>query len=110
MEDETEKKEHKCPECEHHSKSAWSWVKHLKIKHSTTPTLVTPQCFLCKKFPETPYGFIPHLKLHHKTTLLPSGIYLLCSCGTRYNSSYDQKKRDKKCSGGNFTLHKLDED
>ncbi|GMR44102.1 hypothetical protein PMAYCL1PPCAC_14297, partial [Pristionchus mayeri] len=37
------------------------------------------------------------------------GIFLLCSCGTRYSSDHDQKKHDKKCTGHEFTLHKLDE-
>ncbi|GMR43628.1 hypothetical protein PMAYCL1PPCAC_13823, partial [Pristionchus mayeri] len=35
--------------------------------------------------------------------------YLLCSCGLRYNSEADQNKHDKKCTGHEFTLHKLDQ-
>ncbi|GMR44045.1 hypothetical protein PMAYCL1PPCAC_14240, partial [Pristionchus mayeri] len=34
--------------------------------------------------------------------------YLICSCGVRYNSDNDQKKHDKKCTGHEFSLHKLD--
>ncbi|GMR44035.1 hypothetical protein PMAYCL1PPCAC_14231, partial [Pristionchus mayeri] len=60
--------------------------------------------------PTTPYGYIGHLKRHHKTSLMANGIYLLCSCGTRYNSHHDQKKHDKKCPGHKFTLHKLNEE
>ncbi|GMR34073.1 hypothetical protein PMAYCL1PPCAC_04268, partial [Pristionchus mayeri] len=72
----------------------------------------TPKCIvtLCKKYPSTPYGYIRHLDEHHKTTLLKSGIYLHCSCGITFNTKRDQKKHDKKCSGNEFTLHKLDED
>ncbi|GMR44049.1 hypothetical protein PMAYCL1PPCAC_14244, partial [Pristionchus mayeri] len=35
----SDKNEVKCPECEYSSRSAYAWWKHLKVKHSTTPTL-----------------------------------------------------------------------
>ncbi|GMR31300.1 hypothetical protein PMAYCL1PPCAC_01496, partial [Pristionchus mayeri] len=38
-ENETEKNELECPECEYRSRSVYSWWRHLKEKHSTTPTL-----------------------------------------------------------------------
>ncbi|GMR44022.1 hypothetical protein PMAYCL1PPCAC_14217, partial [Pristionchus mayeri] len=70
----------------------------------------TPQCVLCQMHPKTPCGYLYHLRVHHKTTLLKNGIYVLCSCGMRYNSHNDQRKHDKKCNGCEYTLHKLDED
>ncbi|GMR44050.1 hypothetical protein PMAYCL1PPCAC_14245, partial [Pristionchus mayeri] len=73
-----------------------------------TDTPVTPQCVLCEIHPKTTYGYAQHLKKHHKTTLLANGIYLLCSCGMRYNSVNGHKKHDKTCNGREYTLHKLD--
>ncbi|GMR44103.1 hypothetical protein PMAYCL1PPCAC_14298, partial [Pristionchus mayeri] len=70
---------------------------------------VTPQCVLCEVHPKTPGGYTTHLKRFHKTTLLANGIYLTCSCGMRFNNAYDPMKHDKKCTGRQFTLHKLDE-
>ncbi|GMR44020.1 hypothetical protein PMAYCL1PPCAC_14215, partial [Pristionchus mayeri] len=68
---------------------------------------MTPQCVLCKIHPKTPKGYSDHLKVHHKTTLKANGLYLTCSCGMKYKSDYVQKKHDKKCTGREFTLHKL---
>ncbi|GMR44100.1 hypothetical protein PMAYCL1PPCAC_14295, partial [Pristionchus mayeri] len=70
---------------------------------------VIPQCVLCEIHPKTPRGYTEHLKIHHKTTLLANGVYLTCSCGMRFNSGNDQKKHDKKCTGYEFALHKLDD-
>ncbi|GMR57211.1 hypothetical protein PMAYCL1PPCAC_27406, partial [Pristionchus mayeri] len=39
MDSNSEKKELECPECELRADSAFSWWYHLKVKHSTTPTL-----------------------------------------------------------------------
>ncbi|GMR43344.1 hypothetical protein PMAYCL1PPCAC_13539, partial [Pristionchus mayeri] len=137
-------------EFQYRSRSAISWWKHLKEKHSTTPSLagcllrcdcghesyshmhgqecqtanftiirnedapirrieMTPQCVLCKIHPKTPGGYIMHLRRHHKTTLKGNGVYLKCSCGARYNHEKDYLKHDKKCTGTDYTLHKLDE-
>ncbi|GMR50638.1 hypothetical protein PMAYCL1PPCAC_20833, partial [Pristionchus mayeri] len=144
------KKKLKCPECEYDARTVSTWVQHLMLKHSTTPTLagcllrcdcghesyskrhkceisnftlirkgdepirrvtdppVTPQCVQCKKHPKTPCGYMNHLSIHHQTTLAQSGLYLLCSCGLRYNTYGDHYKHDKKkCTGRDFTLHKL---
>ncbi|GMR35867.1 hypothetical protein PMAYCL1PPCAC_06062, partial [Pristionchus mayeri] len=105
----TEKNELKCLECGHPTRSAKGWVKHLKVKHSTTPTLagcllrcdcghesfsynhsqkITPQCVLCEVHPKTPGGYIKHLTKYHKTTLFANDVYILCSCGFRYNSDH----------------------
>ncbi|GMR50592.1 hypothetical protein PMAYCL1PPCAC_20787 [Pristionchus mayeri] len=70
---------------------------------------MTPPCVLCNMHPRTPRGYSEHLRKHHKTTLLKNGIFLLCSCGLRFNSCNDKKKHDKKCSGNEFTLHKLEQ-
>ncbi|GMR43766.1 hypothetical protein PMAYCL1PPCAC_13961, partial [Pristionchus mayeri] len=70
--------------------------------------VVTPQCIMCEIYPTTACGYMLHLQLHHKTTLLASGVYLLCSCGFRYNTHNDQKNHGKKCTGHEFVLHKLD--
>ncbi|GMR55077.1 hypothetical protein PMAYCL1PPCAC_25272, partial [Pristionchus mayeri] len=42
-----------------------------------------------------------------KKRLCSRVLYLLCSCGTRYNGEDDHKKHDKKCSGQQFTPHRL---
>ncbi|GMR50602.1 hypothetical protein PMAYCL1PPCAC_20797, partial [Pristionchus mayeri] len=70
---------------------------------------VTPQCVVCKKYPKTACGYALHMKRHHKS-LNETGIYLICSCDTRFNNHNDQKKHDNECTGRDFTLHKLDED
>ncbi|GMR50629.1 hypothetical protein PMAYCL1PPCAC_20824, partial [Pristionchus mayeri] len=36
---DTEKRELKCPECDHRSRTVDGWEKHLRSKHSTTPAL-----------------------------------------------------------------------
>ncbi|GMR44093.1 hypothetical protein PMAYCL1PPCAC_14288, partial [Pristionchus mayeri] len=65
------------------------------IRRLTDPPM-TPQCVLCKIYPKTAYGYIYHLAKHHKTTPKANGIYLLCSCGFRFNTQNDQKKHDNK--------------
>ncbi|GMR43597.1 hypothetical protein PMAYCL1PPCAC_13792 [Pristionchus mayeri] len=79
------------------------------IRRFTDPVL-TPKCVLCEIHPKTPHGYSRHLRIHHESTLSTNRIFLLCSCGCRFNSDHDQKKHDKKCSGREFTLHKLDKD
>ncbi|GMR44069.1 hypothetical protein PMAYCL1PPCAC_14264, partial [Pristionchus mayeri] len=37
--DEMDKNELKCPECEYRSRSPNAWIKHIKYTHSTTPAL-----------------------------------------------------------------------
>ncbi|GMR44054.1 hypothetical protein PMAYCL1PPCAC_14250, partial [Pristionchus mayeri] len=110
IDNEKEKNKLECPECEYTSRSVKAWCEHLKIKHSTTPSLMTPQCLLCKKYPKTPRGYTEHLRRMHKTTMLANRIFLKCVCGTQYNHENDYLKHDKKCPGNDYTLHKLDED
>ncbi|GMR31135.1 hypothetical protein PMAYCL1PPCAC_01330, partial [Pristionchus mayeri] len=153
VEDEKEKNELKCLECEYRSTSVAGWIEHLRRRHSTTPYLagciiqcdcghkvysnnrhecgianftiirnenqpirrfsdpaVTPKCIICEIHPKTPIGYTGHLRIHHNTTLLKNRIYLLCSCGNRFNSDTDKKTHDKECTGRNFSLHKLDKD
>ncbi|GMR44098.1 hypothetical protein PMAYCL1PPCAC_14293, partial [Pristionchus mayeri] len=76
----------------------------------TTRIQVTPQCVLCEKYPKTACGYTMHLFRHHKTTLKWSRIYLVCACGFNHTTQDDYKKHDKKCSGREFTLHKLNQD
>ncbi|GMR31305.1 hypothetical protein PMAYCL1PPCAC_01500, partial [Pristionchus mayeri] len=64
---------------------------------------------LYQMHPKSPCGYTEHLKRHHKTTLLANGIYLKCSCGFRC-TSHRQVNHDKKCTGREFNLHKLEED
>ncbi|GMR50593.1 hypothetical protein PMAYCL1PPCAC_20788, partial [Pristionchus mayeri] len=78
------------------------------IRRFTDPP-VTPQCVVCEKYPKTACGYAIHMKRHHKSTK-ENGIYLICSCGLRFINHNDQKKHDNECTGGDFTLHKLDED
>ncbi|GMR30617.1 hypothetical protein PMAYCL1PPCAC_00812, partial [Pristionchus mayeri] len=47
------------------------------------------------KHPKTEYAYIKHLTKHHKTTLVASGIYILCSCGTRiYSGKYQHDEKN----------------
>ncbi|GMR31295.1 hypothetical protein PMAYCL1PPCAC_01490, partial [Pristionchus mayeri] len=68
----------------------------------------TPQCILCKSRPTTPRGYTEHLRRNHKTTLNANGIYLICSCGVRYNNGHDTRTIDKKCIEHDFATRKLD--
>ncbi|GMR44042.1 hypothetical protein PMAYCL1PPCAC_14237, partial [Pristionchus mayeri] len=79
------------------------------IRRVTDP-VATPQCILCKKYPKTPCGYVDHLKRYHKSTLMANGIYLICSCGMRFNIRKNQNKHDKECDGSDFTLHRRDKD
>ncbi|GMR44070.1 hypothetical protein PMAYCL1PPCAC_14265, partial [Pristionchus mayeri] len=74
-----------------------------------TDTPMTPQCVIemCNIHPNTAIGYIRHLDIHHKTTLMKNGIYIMCSCGMRYNSFRDQKKQN--CTGHEFAIHRLKE-
>ncbi|GMR44060.1 hypothetical protein PMAYCL1PPCAC_14249, partial [Pristionchus mayeri] len=151
IETEKEKNELECPECNYRTRNVSTWIKHLRAKHSTSPTqagcllrcdcghesysrghsceianftviftgrpirrlsdpAITPQCVLCEKYPKTPCGYTHHLQYNHKTTLSANGMFLLCSCGTRYISHHGHEKHDKKCTGREFTLHKVEED
>ncbi|GMR44072.1 hypothetical protein PMAYCL1PPCAC_14267, partial [Pristionchus mayeri] len=63
----------------------------------------------CQVHPKTVCGYTFHLHTHHKSTLLANGIYLKCACGFRC-TSHHHNDHDKKCTGREFTLHKLGED
>ncbi|GMR30614.1 hypothetical protein PMAYCL1PPCAC_00809, partial [Pristionchus mayeri] len=81
------------------------------IRRVTDPAVsfITPQCILCEIHPKSVAGYTLHLAIHHKSTLKENRIFLMCGCGFRCTSNR-HSNHGKKCSGGNFTLHKLDED